>query len=65
MLTAESVYQIAKELTDKEMVLLHKRITADVNLFQSLKKRKQSNRMSNIEMRNLLLEKVFKVELIK
>ncbi|GAK89670.1 hypothetical protein JCM19297_292 [Nonlabens ulvanivorans] len=65
MLTAESVYQIAKELTDKEMVLLHKRITADVNLYQSLKKRKQSNRMSNIEMRNLLLEKVFKVELIK
>jgi hypothetical protein len=30
MLTAAPVYQIAKELSDKEMVKFHKMITTDV-----------------------------------
>ncbi|MBF4984816.1 hypothetical protein FNJ87_10895 [Nonlabens mediterrranea] len=67
MLTAESVYQIAKELSDKELLLLHKRISADVLLYQSLKKEKKKSQkiMSNIEMRNLLLERVFNVQVHK
>jgi hypothetical protein len=41
MLTAASVYQIAKELSDKEMGKLHKMLTTDVQLYQSFKKEKK------------------------
>jgi hypothetical protein len=44
MLTAASVCQIAKELSDKEMVKLHKMITTHVQLNQSPKKGKRNIR---------------------
>jgi hypothetical protein len=67
MLTAASVYQIAKELSDKEMVRLHKMVTTDVQLYQSLKKVKKqpSMSMSRIEIRRRLLTQVFNVDLDK
>jgi hypothetical protein len=67
MLTAESVYQIAKELSDKEMGKLHKMITTDVQLYQSLKKVKKKSffSMSDIEMRRRVLTQVFNVDLDK
>jgi hypothetical protein len=67
MLTAASVYQIAKELSDKEMGKLHKMITTDVQLYQSLKKvkKKPSMSMSRIEIRRRLLTQVFNVDLDK
>ncbi|WP_339686642.1 hypothetical protein [uncultured Nonlabens sp.] len=67
MLTAESVYQIAKELSDKEIAKLHKRLTTDVKLYQSLKKvkKKPSMSMSGIEIRRRLLTQVFHVDLDK
>ena len=67
MLTAESVYQIAKELTDKEMVRLHKMITTDVQLYQSFKKVKKKSffSMSDIEMRRRVLTDIFNVDLDK
>jgi hypothetical protein len=67
MLTAASVCQIAKELSDKEMVKLHKMITTDVQLYQSFKKvkKKPSMTMSRIEIRRRLLTQVFNVDLDK
>ena len=67
MLTAASVYQIAKELSDKEMEKLHKMITTDVQLYQSFKKVKEkpSMLMSRIEIRRRLLKQVFHVDLDK
>jgi hypothetical protein len=67
MLTAASVYQIAKELSDKEMAKLHKMLTTDVQLYQSLKKvkKKPSMSMSRIEIRRRLLIQVFHVDLDK
>jgi Zn-dependent oligopeptidase len=67
MLTAASVYQIAKELSDKEMRKLHKMLTTDVQLYQSLKKvkKKPSMSMSDIEMRRRVLTDIFNVDLDK
>jgi hypothetical protein len=67
MLTAASVYQIAKELSDKEMAKLHKMLTTDVQLYHSLKKvkKKPSMSMSRIEIRRRLLTQVFNVDLDK
>jgi hypothetical protein len=67
MLTAASVYQIAKELSDKEMVKLHKMLTTDVQLYQSFKKvkKKSSMPMSDIEMRRRVLTDIFNVDLDK
>jgi hypothetical protein len=67
MLTAASVYQIAKELSDKEMGKLHKMLTTDVQLYQSFKKvkKKSSLSMSDIEMRRKVLTDIFKVDLDK
>jgi Zn-dependent oligopeptidase len=67
MLTAASVYQIAKELSDKEMAKLHKMLTTDVQLYQSLKKvkKKPSMSMSDIEMRRRVLTDIFNVDLDK
>jgi hypothetical protein len=67
MLTAASVYQIAKELSDKEMAQLHKMLTTDVQLYQSLKKvkKKPSMTMSRIEIRRRVLTDIFNVDLDK
>jgi hypothetical protein len=67
MLTAASVYQIAKELSDKEMAQLHKMLTTDVQLYQSLKKVKKKSffSMSDIEMRRRVLTDIFNVDLDK
>jgi hypothetical protein len=67
MLTAASVYQIAKELSDKEMGKLHKMITTDVQLYQSFKKEKKKPpmSMSDIEMRRRVLTDIFNVDLDK
>jgi hypothetical protein len=67
MLTAASVYQIAKELSDKEMGKLHKMITTDVQLYQSFKKVKKKSffSMSDIEMRRRVLTDIFNVDLDK
>jgi hypothetical protein len=67
MLTAESVYQIAKELSDKEMRKLHKMLTTDVQLYQSFKKEKKKPpmSMSDIEMRRRVLTDIFNVDLDK
>jgi hypothetical protein len=67
MLTAASVYQIAKELSDKEMGNLHKMITTDVQLYQSFKKVKKKSffSMSDIEMRRRVLTDIFNVDLDK
>ncbi|WP_339686627.1 hypothetical protein [uncultured Nonlabens sp.] len=67
MLTAASVYQIAKELSDKEMGKLHKMITTDVQLYQSFKnvKKKSFFSMSDIEMRRRVLTDIFNVDLDK
>jgi hypothetical protein len=67
MLTAASVDQIAKELSDKEMGKLHKMLTTDVQLYQSIKKvkKKPSLSMSRIEIRRRLLTQVFNVDLDK
>ncbi len=65
MLTAASVYQIAKELADKEMGKLYKILTTHVQLYQSFKnvKKKSFFSMSDIEMRRRLLTQVFHVDL--
>jgi hypothetical protein len=67
MCTAVSVYQIAKELSDKEMAKLHKMLTTDVQLYQSLQKvkKKPSLSMSRIEIRRRLLTDIFNVDLDK
>mgnify|MGYP000329302807 CR=1 FL=1 len=62
MLFVASVYQIAKELAK-----LHKMLTNDVQLYQSIKKikKKPSLSMSRIEIRRRLLTQVFHVDLDK
>ncbi len=67
MLTVASVYQIAKELSDKEIAKLHKMLTTDIQLYQSFKKvkKKPSLSMSRIEIRRRLLIQVFNVDLDK
>jgi hypothetical protein len=67
MLTAASVYQIAKELSDKEIGKLYKMLTIDVQLYQSLKKVKKKSymSMSDIELRRRVLTDIFKVDLDK
>jgi hypothetical protein len=67
MLTAVSVDQIAKELSDKEIAKLHKMLTTHVQLYQSFKKvkKKPSMTMSRIEIRRRLLTQVFNVDLDK
>jgi hypothetical protein len=67
MCTAVSVYQIAKELSDKEMAKLHKMLTTDIQLYQSIKKvkKKPSLSMSRIEIQRRLLTQVFHVDFNK
>jgi hypothetical protein len=67
MLTAVSVDQIAKELSDKEIAKLHKMLTTHVQLYQSFKnvKKKSFMSMSRIEIRRRLLTQVFNVDLDK
>jgi hypothetical protein len=67
MLTAVSVDQITKELSDKEIAKLHKMLTTHVQLYQSFKnvKKKSFISMSDIEIRRRLLTQVFNVDLDK
>jgi len=67
MLTAASVYQIAKELPAIELRELYAMISDDVTLKQSPKsgKKKYSLPMSQIEIDKRLLTQVFHVDLDK
>ena len=65
MLTAESVYQIAKELSDKELLQLHKKITQDVKIYHTFKRPKNKNAMivSENEIRRRVLTDIFNVKI--
>jgi hypothetical protein len=64
MLTAESVYNIAKALSKEELRNLHARISKDLIPVKTSKTlNKKPNRISKSEIQNMLLTTVFNVKL--
>ena len=64
MLTADAVYTIAKALSKEELITLYDLLSQDVKrekITSPVKKVKK--KYTDIELRNMLLEKVFNVKL--
>jgi acyl-coenzyme A synthetase/AMP-(fatty) acid ligase len=63
MLTADSVYNIAKALSKEELKLLHDKISKDVISAEvKIKPKNKSSKVMRLEIRNQLLKQVFNVD---